>query len=160
MVEGLVQYSMSKTELYFSDIHFPYEDKIAWALAKQVLTALKPDVLFLGGDIVDFYPVSSFDKDPARKQDLQKELDQTSAELTELHTAAPNAEVFYQEGNHENRLQRYLWKRAEELAPLRSLALPELLSFKKLDITWIPQGQVKRIGHLNHIHGTEIAGGS
>src|SRR5438128_2520375 len=134
MASGLVQYTMSKTEFYVSDVHFPYEDKTAWNLAKQVLAALKPDILFLGGDIVDFYPVSRFDKDPARKRDLQKELDQTSEELTALREIAPNAEIIYEEGNHEHRLIRTLWKKAEELAPLRSLALPELLSFKKLGI--------------------------
>lgn len=50
-----------------SDIHFPYEDKSAVAAFIEEVRLRKPDVIVLNGDLLDFYKLSKFSKDPAGK---------------------------------------------------------------------------------------------
>lgn len=148
------------TLIYLSDIHIPYHDPRALSLALKGIVLLSPDIIFLGGDIIDFYPLSRFSKDPARKQTLQYELDQTKIFLSKyLRQCAPNARIFYQPGNHSARLSKYLWNQAEALSGLRGLTVPELLGLKSLEIEWVPQEKLTSIGELFFIHGDEFAAG-
>lgn len=145
-------------ELYVSDIHYRYEEPQAEDLLLQVATSLKPDILFLGGDILDFYAVSTFNKDPRRKLQLQEELDYTSEHIQALLDCSQPKEAYFQPGNHEARLQKYLWSRAPELAGLRSLDLMPLLGLG--GVTFLAEGSPLRIGELYHIHGHELSGGA
>lgn len=145
-------------ECFISDVHFPYHDRAGWGLTLEVIKAVKPEIIFLGGDIIDFYSVSQYDKDPARKLTLQKDLDYTYEELVKLRKLAPKAEIVFLQGNHEHRLERYLHSKAEELSCLEALTLPNLLHLSSLKIKWIPNGTRIKIGKLWHIHGNEIAG--
>lgn len=148
------------TLLYLSDIHIPYEDPKALNLAIDAIRLLKPEMVFLGGDIMDSYAISSFSKDPARKQSLQKELDLTHSFLSlRIRKNSPNARIFYKGGNHEApRLTRYLWNQAEALNSLRGLTIPELLRLRSLDIQWLSQEEATYIGELGYFHGDEFSG--
>jgi predicted phosphodiesterase len=146
-------------ELFASDIHFPYEDRAAYGLFVEVAKKVQPDLIFLGGDIIDCYSVSKYDRDPARKLTLQADLNYTVAELSKLREVAPNAEITFLEGNHETRLTRYLHSKAEELSVLDALNLQSLLRLQDLNIRWISNGTRTKIGKLWHLHGNEIAGG-
>lgn len=148
-----------RTELFMSDIHFPFHDKEAWGLALRVLRKVQPDLIWLGGDIIDFYAVSHWERSPKRRTMLQDEIDVAVKELRKVRKAAPNARMVLQEGNHEDRLRRYLWGRAPELAGLAALELPKLLHFEKLGIEFIGHGNPTKVGHLWHIHGDEVGGG-
>lgn len=145
---------VSKT-LVLSDIHLPFECKEAWPLVlKKVVPAVQPDRIFLLGDIVDFYQVSDWDKDPLRLETLQEDLDYAVGELKKLRRAAPKAEFLFMVGNHEHRLTRFLWRKAPQLASLRSLHLPELLRFDGLGVKEVKAPY--RIGHLHFFHGHEL----
>jgi hypothetical protein len=146
-------------ELYVSDIQFPYQEQEAFDIVVEVARDIKPDILFLGGDIVDFYQLSKFSTDPKRKLELQQDIDNANANLEKLISKAPR--TIWQEGNHENRLTRYLWGKGEELSSLRALTLPELFKFEEYGIEFVPRtlGHPYRIGELGHIHGDELAKG-
>lgn len=117
-------------------------------------------MVFLGGDILDCYAVSQYDREPNRKLTLQQDLDYAFEELSRLRKACPKGtEIMFLEGNHETRLTRYLQSKAEELSVLNALRLPELLKLDKLKIKWIPNGSRIKVGKLWHLHGNEIAGG-
>jgi len=146
------------SEFFLSDTHFPFEDKAAWAVTLKTIRKLQPAIIWLGGDIMDMYKVSHWEKDPRRKESLQDELNYTFERLSEVRAAAPNARIFFKEGNHETRLTRYLNSRAKELRSLKALELPELLSLSDLDIEWIGNFNKYKIGGLWHIHGNEIYG--
>ena len=147
-------------EVFLSDIHFPFEDRASWQLTLDVIKDIKPDMVFLGGDILDCYAVSQYDREPDRKLTLQQDLDYAFEELSRLRKACPkNTKILYLEGNHETRLTRYLQSKAEELSVLNAIKLPELLKLDKLKIKWIPNGSRTKIGKLWHLHGNEIAGG-
>ena len=112
--------SKKDTVAIMSDVHVPFHDPIAVECALQVIRDEKPATIYLNGDIVDFYMVSDFSKDPKRGISLQEEVDQTVDFLDTVRRAAPKARIVYIQGNHEDRLRRYLWKHSE-IASLRSL---------------------------------------
>jgi predicted phosphodiesterase len=119
--------SFTKLAVSLSDQHIPFQDKRIEKQTLSMLRNLQPDVIILNGDVVDFYSVSSFLKDPARKLTLQDELDQTKVYVAKVRAACPNADIRYTTGNHETRLTRYLLSNAKALSGLRCLNLGELL---------------------------------
>lgn len=146
-------------EVFISDIHFPFEDRSAWQLTLNVIRDLKPDMVFLGGDIIDFYSISQYDREPDRKLTLQQDLNYAFEELSKLRNiVGSKCHIMFLQGNHETRWERYLNSKAEELSVLDALKLPELLKLNKLKIKWIPNGSRTKIGKLWHLHGNEIAG--
>lgn len=143
-------------EVVISDVHFNYEDLPAYNLTLKFLKIEQPDLIYLLGDILDFYAVSFHDKDPKRKQSLQDELDYTAKRLAELRAICPKSKIVFHMGNHENRLNRYLSSRAEELRHLRCLQLDQLLGLEKLKIEFVEYGAKKWIKELLHFHGSEL----
>lgn len=142
-----------------SDIHFPYESE-AWELFLDLLPSLKPDKIMLLGDVVDFYPISHFMTDPQRRFAIQDDLDHSVKQLKRLRKAAPDSDLLVREGNHELRLQKYLFTKAAELSGLHCLQLPELLKFSELGVTkYLRNSDKFRIGRLWYLHGNEIATG-
>ncbi len=142
-------------EIFLSDIHFPYECKDSFQIAVNIIKDTKPDVVFLGGDIVDFYTVSSYSKDPARKLDWRKDKLHAIKQLEVLRKAAPNADFIYKEGNHTNRLERYIRDNAEALFEEDGLTIPVLLQLDKLNIKYESDDKWTYVGKLLHIHGHE-----
>jgi hypothetical protein len=122
-----------------TDEHFPFQDDQAREVAMMIIQDYKPHQLVLGSDGLDFYDISTFDKDPARvKVDLQKEIDLWKEGVKEWTMAATDAVKKYIPGNHEDRLRRYLW-RHPEIASLEALSLRNLLDFDGLGIEWNEQ---------------------
>src|SRR6185437_1464765 len=141
-------------ELYLSDIHYPYEDKEAMKVVFYLIKDIKPNLIHLGGDILDFYTVSSFSKNPLRKTDWHKDKMYAIKQLEALRTAAPNAIIEYMPGNHEARLGRYVLQNAEALYEEEGLTIPKLFKLEDLEIVYKDSIYVKH-GELLHIHGDE-----
>lgn len=144
---------VAQMHVVLSDQHIPFQDPLIEDLTIEFLKEHKPKVIHLLGDILDFYSLSRFDKDPARKQSLQGELDGALKYFARLRKACPRARIIYSEGNHENRLRRYLWSQAQALSDLRSLTFEELLGLKEHRIEWVDASKPYRIGKLLFIHG-------
>lgn len=114
------------TAAILQDTHHPYHDQRVLREVELFLGELQPDMIIYPGDMSDFYELSKFDKNPARKDKLQQELDLT-ANLFERHRAlVPNARMIFELGNHEDRLRRFLWSKSEALASLRELTVDKL----------------------------------
>lgn len=125
-----------------TDEHVPFQDDKARQIALQIIRDFNPDLMAAGSDGLDFYTVSSFDKNPERiKVSLQKEIDQWKTIQREWRDAAPGAKRVFIPGNHEDRLRKYLW-RHPELADLEVLALPNLLGLASLGIEWMYDGSL------------------
>lgn len=140
---------------FLSDIHFPYHCKKAWPLTLSILPELNLDGVILGGDIVDFEPISRFVRAPKKKTDLVPQLKIAKAELNRLRNTL-HVPMVYMEGNHEYRMERYLHEKAPELADLPALGVPHLLDLDSSDISWLGRGQVLHLGKLDVLHGDEI----
>lgn len=136
-----------------SDIHYPYHDAKAIKCVLDFIQDKDIDTIILNGDILDFYDVSSFDKDPDRVNSLQKEIDMSTKFFKKLRTIKPDARIVFIKGNHEYRLERYL-KKHPELYSLDALKLPNLLDLKKYNIEYSDKGI--KLGNLKIIHGDMV----
>jgi len=94
---------------------------------------------------MDFYAISTFDKEPERITKLQEELDQGIAFLRNVRQDAPGSTIIYLEGNHEARMQKYLWKHPE-ISSLNALNVKNMLELKSMDIEYIKQN----VSHVRH----------
>ena len=118
--------------VYSGDYHVPYHDESVLEPLNKFLAWLKPDCHIRNGDIHDFYGLSKFVKNPKLKCNLQSELDLCYRVLKKQKDASPDTLNIFIEGNHEARLQRYLWDNADALSDLRCLELPRLLGLTDL----------------------------
>ncbi len=148
-----------KKALVLNDLHIPFSCLPAVELALDVGDVLKPDRIFLDGDIIDCWEISNFIKNPLRrkKNNLVEEIAQGREWLHQLRRRFPKAEIIYILGNHEYRWIRNLATNAPELAGLRGLSLAEQLGCPEEQIEVIDSGnressyQWKKllIGHFN-----------
>jgi predicted phosphodiesterase len=129
---------MLHRELNLSDIHIPYHDPHAWQLTLNIVEEVKPTKINILGDALDFYQLSTFDKDPKQLENgrLQEDLDQWFHMIRDLQRVCPvDCGFTFVPGNHEDRLRRYL-NRNPELFGLRALELPSLMRLGELGIMY------------------------
>lgn len=128
-----------KLALLIPDTHRPYHDKKAYSLMMAVAVDLQPDEVVILGDYADFYNVSSHQKDPRILQHLIGEVEDVKAGLDEIDKILPRAKKVYIEGNHENRLERFLVSNAPALFGITSTM--HLLDLnRRFNWTFIPYG--------------------
>lgn len=120
--------------VFIPDIHAPYIHADAFHTAMAFLRAFDPDVVFVLGDVIDFYQLSRFSKSPTRLTELQYDIDQAVWALKWIRKSAPKAKIYFLKGNHEERLNKFLWTKAAELISLRDLTVPHLLELNQPDI--------------------------
>lgn len=147
-----------KKILFLSDIHIPYHNIDAITLALDYGKERNIDTIWLNGDIMDMYKASDHLKDPTQK-DLLYEFDVTMQFLKVLKKTFPNAQIYYKQGNHETRWERYLMRNAPVLFGFKEFELPFILKLNELGIHWIPNNQLAYFGKLAVIHGNEMRGG-
>jgi len=136
--------------LVVSDIHIPYQDNKAVNIMHQFSKDYKPNKIYINGDLVDFYRLSTFDQDPDRKFTVAEEIYQARIFLSDLRKNNKDAKITLLHGNHENRLQRYMWTNPE-LSGLDSLRLDKLLDLSKYGIKEIKADRdywSKATGHV------------
>lgn len=154
------------TALVWSDSHFPFQDASALAIVQAIAEDTQPDYLVHGGDLLDCYNLSRFDKDPHRKEDLQDEIDQARGHLATMRLASPNSKFILLEGNHEQRLTRVLWNLEGPAASLgkltafrKAMTWPSLLGLEEMGIEWVPMQEQSKKRFLPKFilkHGTVV----
>ena len=99
-----VEYDTPKKdlELIIADIHIPYEDRIALQTLFNWLDTndIKPTIITILGDLLDFYKISRFSKDPTRKN-VAVEIELGKQFLIDLRNRFPDARIIFYSGNHE-----------------------------------------------------------
>ena len=126
----------TRTAVVIPDLHIPYHDERAVDLVIKYIKDIKPAAIYQIGDFYDFYSVSKFDKDPKRIDSLQEELDKGTKIWRRIKKAGPkDMKIHYLQGNHEFRLEKYLWKHPE-LHSLRVLKLDKLLDLDSIGIKY------------------------
>lgn len=147
--------------LHLTDHHFPLENRKAVQFSVEAARELQPDMIVLGGDLFDGYALSRFDKKPDKLLSLQTELDKAGTYIRNLQKASPASEFVWLLGNHEERLEKYLDRKAPELACLRGLRITNLVPVDSVRI--VPYGERWRVGPLTFVHGAvvrKVAGAS
>lgn len=149
---------MIKDFIVVPDIHVPFHDIRFIRLVTKLIKIVKFKGLIQLGDAMDFWQVSRFDKNPMRKASLMDDVKQYSSIIDEWESALGLDTEFIQlEGNHEDRLRRYIWQNAKELADGWVKTVPELLNFKNRTIkcSWheIANWKSCKIGNCIIHHG-------
>ncbi len=141
--------------LFIPDTHVPYHDKKAWNVMMKAAKDLKPDHVIILGDFIDNYSVSSHSKDPNRALKLDEEVNESIKLLKELKSLKAKNNV-YVEGNHEDRLERYLMEKAPEL--FNVVKIPKLLKLDELGFKHTPYKSHYILGKLHITHDCGTAG--
>lgn len=152
----------STVEAFISDIHWHPEhgqghDPAAYIATLELLKELQPDMVFFGGDILDCYAPSRYDKIPrlATAEAFDGEIHYGRARLAEIANAVPNARKIWLTGNHELRLPRSVLTNAPWLAS-RIQDVEGLLGISEFEIETVDDGFA--IGKLRHYHGHNLVG--
>jgi predicted phosphodiesterase len=145
-----------KKVLVLSDVHIPYHDIRAIEAALEHGHKQGIDCIFLNGDILDLYQLSDHEKDP-RKVSFKGELDAGREFLAELRRLFPAVPIYYIPGNHENRMERFLYKNPQLLGN-PEFRLDSLLQVASHGVTWIEHSTAVYFGKLLVEHGDKLRG--
>lgn len=142
--------------LILSDIHLPYHDEAAIKHAVKFAADWGVNGVILNGDTLDCYQLSSFSRDP-RARDFAGELDLAREFLDLLAEQFPKAKIYWKDGNHEERFQRYLLTKAPELLNIEWVGLKKFLELEERGVEYIDNKRIIRLGKLTVIHGHEYS---
>lgn len=142
------------------DLQIPYEDTKALSVVEKYMAAHRWDGLLYIGDFLDFDSISSFNiGKPGLTEGKRLSYDfQVANKLLDRHqkiirSKNPKAKFVLLEGNHEERVKRFL----EAHPQLHGLLdVPTLLNLYKRKIEWIEswsKGLVYKIGKASFTHG-------
>lgn len=145
--------------LWYTDTHFPHHDPYQVERLEDQIQSEQFDIIGMGGDGIDAYSVSKYDKDPSRIDTLQLELDLLGSHLRRVRDWQPNARRIYTPGNHEARIPNYVRGKAPGLDSLRCLKLPELLQTSKYGWELTPHTGVV-VNETRLKHGSKVAQGA
>ena len=140
--------------LVLSDIHFPYQDQKALDVALEYGYKNGCNAIYLNGDVLDMYQASRYNKDP-RLRDIAGELEMGKSFLDYLKSTF-NKPVFYKMGNHEDRFEHYLQRKAPELFSIPEFRLDVLMGFGERGVILVKSRQTARFGKLAVLHGHEF----
>lgn len=152
----------SEKVLFLTDLHVPYGsqrtlDLVLNYAAKNTYTCI---VL---SELLDFYAISPFNRDPERVLKLSQELDESYTILHQITKQFKDQKRVYISGNHDERLRRLIWSKAPALAGLPCLNVEDLLGLTAFEWKYYDNKQLIMdgetpfsIGHLTFLHGHEI----
>lgn len=145
-------FETQKKVTVMADIHFPYPHKPSLSVALGRAEERKPDLIIILGDLIDFYKISKFNKRPTERRPYE-EMMEARAFLEDLRSRFPDAQIIYKEGNHEERLDRYVSDKAPDVYELFVGAFEREMKLKELKIAYVRTRF--RIGKLWLLHGHE-----
>jgi predicted phosphodiesterase len=145
---------------FIPDTHFPYQDPALVKSALALVKWFKPHRIIHLGDLVDFHSISRWNSALERLDDLQDEIDEATDFLYDLRNAAPDANIRWCEGNHDERLKKYVATEASAIRSLRDLTVVRQFHLVELEIAYHGgEGFLLRKEFLCK-HGTMIRSGA
>ena len=148
----------NKKVLVLSDIHIPYHDVEAIQIALNEGKQQGIDTIYLNGDILDFFTLSFHEKNPKNRPGTKQELEMAREFFAYLRQEFPNVTIYFKPGNHEHRLERYLYLKAPELLDCEEFQLKVLLNLAKYKIIFIEKRTKTYFGNLLVEHGDRMKG--
>lgn len=142
----------NKNILVISDLHIPYHNIEAITLALNYGKSAQVDTIIINGDLLDFYQLSRFHKDP-RKRRVNQELEAARQFLQILRFHFKTANIYFLLGNHDVRYQMWLESKAVELLGCEEFELGSLLRVGELGITVLDDRTLIKAGKLIITHG-------
>lgn len=138
--------------LVISDLHIPYHSISALTAALNYGKEHEVNTIIINGDLVDFYAISRFEKDP-RKRGVRYEFDTCKEVLRVIRAAFPGAQIYWAMGNHDMRYEHYLMAKAPEIFDDPYYRLEERLRLNEERIQTINDKTIIKAGKLSIHHG-------
>lgn len=149
-----------KNTLVFNDPHIPYHHAPSLKLALMYGYEHGVDSIIINGDGIDFYGISRFSKRPTMPS-LKTELDTAKLILERIREKFNTEKIVWKDGNHDERLEKYIADKAPALYDLTERpSIRTLLGLDKLNIDYVTDKRIIKIGKLNLLHGHEILSGA
>jgi len=140
---------------FIADLQVPFHDPKAIDLCFDYLNKEKIDCLFINGDLLDFYGISQYVKDP-RDRDFVREYEDC-LEMIMYIKQSFDVPIYYNlDANHEARWGRYMAGKAPELLGLKLFSIEDLLRLDEFGIKYIKDIHHIKIGKLPVIHGDTV----
>lgn len=149
-VEGLVG--------IISDVHIPYHSERALEAAVGHLKKAGLAALLINGDLCDFYSISRWTKNPA-KRNFSAELKACRQTIEWLRDQFPDIPIVFKAGNHEERWDHWIWQHAPEISDEGEMSLPTWLRLEKHGVEYITDQRPVLLGKLPVCHGHELPKG-
>jgi predicted phosphodiesterase len=150
--------SSGRKILVLPDIHVPYHNMEAIRTALTDGRIFGADTVILLGDTMDCHMLSTHKK-MRGALDMVKEVEMTRELMAFIRKALPKAEIFYMEGNHEQRLTRHMEENSPALVGFDAITLPSLLNLEEdFNIKYLRTGELITCGRMTFIHGHELKG--
>jgi hypothetical protein len=146
------------------DFQIPYQDNPAVRCTFERFKKEGVEIIIIDGDFLDFYQLSRFNKDP-RRFSAAKEIKLGNEMLDAIDDHFPKARKIYKLGNHDERLDHYLWMLANQKPEMQELIdelFHKFLESKhglKLDERgWetVRDREIIMLGRLPVLHGHEF----
>lgn len=133
------------------DVHMDVTVPRPYETVKRFIKKNKFDEIVLLGDFMDVSSLSAWDMDKKLLMEgrrFSQEVDLANKELDYLQKYCKK--ITYLEGNHEDRVGRYI-ERHSELEG--TLDLPKVLKLKERGIKWVKYNDLYKVGKLYMTHG-------
>lgn len=139
------------------DFHFPYHNPVALRMFMRVCAVIGVDEVVLNGDILDFYSISPFSRDPHRKEasSLKQERVHWLEFASDLRLVMGNKKVRVLWGNHDDRLRKER-NRLLAFADLDELQLPNFLKLEDYDFEFAGHEYLEPEHKVLWTHGTTV----
>lgn len=133
--------------LFWSDVHFPFQDDSSLCVMMQIAEDFQPDILVAGGDFFDFFELSDHRAPKDIEPDIQETLNQGVAHLAAMRGIKSVKEAWFLGGNHEDRWDRMMEKTRRDVRFRELLKIPsiraamefeEIVGFDELGYEYIP----------------------
>ncbi len=150
-----------KKWIIVSDLQIPYEDVRSLAAVEKYMAAHRWDGLIYIGDLLDFDAISSFNiGSPGLTEGKRLSADFSRAsKMIDRHIKLvrgkhnKDAKIVYLEGNHEERVERFL----NAFPAFKGyFSVPKALDLAAKDIEWVPAwstGATYKVGKATFLHG-------
>jgi len=146
--------------IVLSDLQVPYQDDRSLAAVEKYMAAHRWDGYIQIGDFMDFDSISSFNKQAPRRKEgkrIFRDFETANAILDRhqriIRKRNPKAEFVLLEGNHEERVERWLDENPEFDG---FFDVPRLLRLAERRIKWVrswSRGEVFKVGKASFTHG-------
>lgn len=129
---------MALTVMIVPDLQVPLQDKLFTERLIKVTRDLRPDKLGFIGDASDSTEISRWVKGKPGEYtgQFQNACDQVSEVFRAFRAAAPEADAWLQNSNHDRRIREYLTEGAPALLAQRSLQIEEVFGLNKYGISF------------------------
>jgi predicted phosphodiesterase len=150
----IVRYEGALRVGLLSDLHVPFHEPETIELLCDEFERKKINMLFLNGDIADFYSISKFQPRPDLRN-FQEERDMVVQTLEYFKKRFPKARRIFKIGNHEERYESYMINKAPELFNVPEFQVEALLKLEALGYECVRDRRPVMFGPLFCIHGHE-----